>query len=125
MSNMDKIRSEADIAYQILRQAGSPMHFKELINKVLEEMGGPVYSRGQAMSEVHTQINIDSRFIHMGKGMWGLAEWVPQRGNSGRSSDDAADKSFQTNLRREKLLEEIQQDFVKAPMEPEDIDDNA
>lgn len=119
-----EIRSEADIAYQILRQAGSPIHFRDLINQVLAEKGGPIYSRGQAMAEVHTQVSIDSRFLHVGKGSWGLVEWTPQR-STGRTSEDMADKSFHSNLRREKLLEEIQQDFIKVPTEPEDIDDNS
>ena len=117
-------RSEADIAYQILRQAGSPIPFRDLINQVLAEKGGPIYSRGQAMAEVHTQVSIDSRFLHAGKGAWGLVEWTPQR-STGRVSEDMADKSFHSNLRREKLLEEIQQDFIKVPTEPEDIDDNS
>jgi DNA-directed RNA polymerase subunit delta len=124
MANKDS-RSEADIAYQILRKTGAPMHFRELIEQVLTEKGGPIYSRGYAMAEVHTQINIDSRFNHVGKGSWGLTEWVPQRGVAGRTADETTDKSFHSNLRREKLLEEIQQDYVKAPPEPEDIDDNA
>ncbi|MDU4961214.1 MAG: DNA-directed RNA polymerase subunit delta [Sporomusaceae bacterium] len=118
-----EIGSEADIAYQILRQAGAPMHFRDLINQVLVEKGGPVYSRGHAMAEVHTQVNIDSRFFHVGKGEWGLVEWTPQR-VSGRMSEEPADKSYQTNLRREKLLEEIQQDYVKVPAEPEELDEN-
>ena len=120
------IRSESDIAYQILRQAGNPLHFRDLINQVLAEKGGPVYSRGHAMAEVHTQINIDSRFFHAGNGNWGLAEWVPQRGAAAsRSAEETPDRSFHSNLRREKLLEEIQQDFVKAPLESEEIDDNS
>jgi DNA-directed RNA polymerase subunit delta len=125
MSNNDTNRTEADIAYQILRQAGSPVNFKELINQVLTEKGGQIYSRGYAMAEVHTQINLDSRFVNAGKGAWGLTEWVPQRSVSGRAAEEATDKSFQTNLRREKLLEEIQQDYVKAPPEPEEIEDNS
>lgn len=117
-------RSEADIAYEILRRAGSPIHFRDLINQVLAEKGGPIYSRGHAMAEVHTQVNIDSRFFHVGKGAWGLVEWTPQR-VSGRVADEPVDKSFQSNLRREKLLEEIQQDYDKMPAEPEDIDEHS
>jgi DNA-directed RNA polymerase subunit delta len=124
MTNKES-RSEADIAYQILRQAGSPIHFRDLINQVLAEKGGSTSSRGHAMAEVHTQVNIDSRFLHVGKGSWGLVEWAPQRGVSDRAAEEATDKSFQSNLRREKLLEEIQQDYVKAPPEPDDIDDNS
>ena len=124
MANIDN-RSESDIAHQILRQEGNPIHFRDLINQVLAVKGGLIYSRGHAMAEVHTQINIDSRFTHMGKGIWGLTEWVPQRGATGRAAEETSDKSFQSNLRREKLLEEIQQDYVKTPPEPDDIDDNS
>jgi len=67
---------------------------------------------------VHTQINLDSRFVHMGKGMWGIVEWSPQQ-LSGRSSADKDEnvKSSST-VRRQKLFEEIQQEYVEASAGP-------
>jgi DNA-directed RNA polymerase subunit delta len=61
---------------------------------------------------------MDSRFVHMGKGMWGLVEWSPQQ-LSARSSGEKEDSVKQTStVRRQKLFEEIQQEYVAASAEP-------
>lgn len=91
-------RTETDIAHWILRQGGEPLYFRDLIEDVIEKKQRPVQSLSKTIAEVYTLINMDSRFHHMGRGMWGLLEWVPQE--TKRSS--AASK------RREKLLEEAQ-----------------
>ncbi|MBP2644580.1 MAG: DNA-directed polymerase delta subunit [Firmicutes bacterium] len=100
--------SDVDIAYQVLASQGSTLYFRELITRVLENKGKSVRYIAYAMSEVHTQINMDSRFVHMGKGMWGLAEWLPQRG--GRHIEEAAaaiDEDI--HVRRERLFAGIQE----------------
>lgn len=111
-----KQAAEVDIAYQILRQSGQAMYFRELINQVIDIKAKPIHSLSHAISEIHTQINMDSRFAHMGKGMWGLADWSPQ--NSRRSgADESSAAAVPTTRRRERLLEEIQQDYVAATAE--------
>jgi len=110
-----KQTSEVDIAYHILRESGQAMYFRDLITKVLDTRERPVHSLAHAMSEIHTQINMDSRFVHMGKGTWGLADWAPQQNR--RSGDDPAATAVPTARRREKLFEEIQQDYVAATIE--------
>jgi len=111
--------SDVDIAYQVLMNNGSPMYYRDLIGKVLEGKGRPVASLAHAMAEVHTQINMDSRFVHMGKGTWGLTEWLPQRGVKIVEAT-AATVSSDSSLRREKLLAEIQQDFPAAGLDAEE-----
>ena len=118
MAEIAKQMSEVDLAYQVLLNNGSSLYFRELITRVLEEKGGPARSIAQAMAEVHTQINMDSRFVHMGKGMWGLAEWLPQRG--ARFAEETAATVSDTSLRREKLLAEIQQDYPVASPDVEE-----
>lgn len=120
MAEMAKQMSDVDLAYQVLADNGSAMYFRDLISKVLAGKGKPVHSQAHAMAEVHTQINMDSRFVHMGKGMWGLAEWMPQRGV--RSLEEtAATITTDVSLRREKLLAEIQQDY---PATAPDVEEN-
>lgn len=113
MGELGKPVSDVDLAYQVLAEKGSPMYFRDLIGKVLECKGRPVVSQAHAMAEVHTQINMDSRFVHMGKSTWGLAEWMPQRGGKALE-ETAATLAPDMNLRREKLLAEIQQDYPAA-----------
>ncbi|HWR40092.1 MAG TPA: DNA-directed RNA polymerase subunit delta [Patescibacteria group bacterium] len=100
-------KDEVSLAYQTLKQGNRAMYFRDLINEVVKVKGGA--ASAQVIAEVHTRINMDSRFLHMGKGMWGLVEWSPQR--SARVAEDAehvAENS--SSLRREKLLAAIQQD---------------
>lgn len=118
MAEIAKHMSEVDLAYQVLAESGSALYFRDLITKVLQQKGGPARSIAQAMAEVHTQINMDSRFVHVGKGMWGLAEWLPQRG--ARFVEETAATVSDSSLRREKLLAEIQQEFSAAPPDVEE-----
>jgi DNA-directed RNA polymerase subunit delta len=121
MQNKTYPMSEVDLAHKMLHDAGRAMYFRDLIGKVLEAKGDPVHSPAHAIAEIHTQINMDSRFMHVGKGMWGLAEWMPQRGN--RYMEDSSGVPADPKLRRERLLEEIQQDYVAATVEPDEIEE--
>lgn len=116
-----KKQTEVDVAYQLLLETGKPEHFRNLINQILEIKGQSLHSPAHVIAEIHTQINMDSRFIHMGKGMWGLSQWVPQRG--GRYAEDGAASSLDSKIRREKLLEEIQQDYAAATTEPDETEE--
>ncbi len=117
MTEIIKQVSEVELAYRLLQKTGKSMYFRELITEVLEMKGRRIHSLAHAISEVHTQINMDSRFVHMGKGMWGLVEWSPQQ-LSGRSAVEK-DESVKTSstVRRQKLFEEIQQEYVAANAE--------
>lgn len=110
--------SEVELAYKILQKVGKAMYFRDLINEVLELKGRRIHSLAHAIAEVHTQINMDSRFVHMGKGMWGIVEWSPQQlsGRSAAEKDESVKAS--STVRRQKLFEEIQQEYVAANAEP-------
>ena len=103
-----KSLSETDVAYQILLQKGEPMYYKDLVLDVIEKKAKPVQSLAHAISEVYTQINMDSRFQYNGKSMWGLTEWAPPEAKRphGESAAPAPSKS---KRRQEKLLEGIQE----------------
>lgn len=107
--------TDVELALAILQQNNQPMYFRDLISQVLETKTGRAYSLAQAMAEIHTQINLDSRFAYLGKGMWGLSGWTPQQGV--RDTEQLPAAMAATNMRREKLLAEIQQDYVAATLE--------
>ena len=120
MAELTKQVSEVEFAYQILQKIGKPMYFRDLITEALEMKGRTIHSLAHAIAEVHTQINLDSRFVHMGKGMWGIVEWSPQQ-LSGRSAADKEESvKTSSSVRRNKLFEEIQQDYVEAHVGPEE-----
>jgi DNA-directed RNA polymerase subunit delta len=65
-----------DIALRLLRERRQATHYKELIQAVLAERSDVPMSPEQ-MAHVLTQINLDARFVHMGRGIWGLRDWAP------------------------------------------------
>ena len=102
--------SETDVAYYILSKKGEPIYYKDLVTEVIKKKAKPVQSLSHAIAEVYTQINMDSRFHHMGKSMWGLTEWnPPETKRSSGSSGSSSSSSAKTSRRREKLLEGIQE----------------
>ena len=104
--------SETDIAYDILSKKGEPVYYKDLVTEVIKKKAKPVQSMSRAISEVYTQINMDSRFHHMGGSMWGLTEWNPPETKKASASAGGAGASAtasKTTRRREKLLESIQE----------------
>ena len=78
---MDQIVRKAresfpDIAIRLLRERRQATHYKELIQAVLSERSDVPPSPDQ-MAHILTQINLDARFVHMGRGIWGLRDWAP------------------------------------------------
>lgn len=70
--------SVTDLAFTILKNYGRPMHFKQLISEVMRVKAISLENPGRLIAQMHTEINLDSRFIHQGNGEWGLREWQPK-----------------------------------------------
>lgn len=68
---------ETDLAYHILKETGAPLHYRALIDRVLEVKAPQAVGQVQAIAAVYTQINLDTRFAHLGEGQWGLKAWLP------------------------------------------------
>lgn len=64
-----------DIAFCILKNRGCAIHFKELIAEVMRVKAINQANPGKLIAQMHTEINLDSRFLHQGSGEWGLREW--------------------------------------------------
>lgn len=103
--------TDVDLAYYLLKQSGKPQYYKELIIDVLTSKGQISAADNvqvSLLSGIYTQITLDSRFIHLGKGVWGLGEWYPKRG-SAHVLDVLTDNVKADSLRRGRmLLAEIQ-----------------
>ena len=93
--NFDEM-SEVDLAYKLLTEAGkeNPTHFKTLIRTIIKLKDKAVQNEAAAISEIYTMINMDSRFQHMGNGLWGLTDWnPPETKRSSRSRSTTAKAS--------------------------------
>lgn len=67
--------SVTDIAFCILKNRAKTIHFKELISEVMRVKAINQENPGRLIAQMHTEISLDSRFIHHGSGEWGLREW--------------------------------------------------
>ncbi len=72
--------SEADLAHAILKAKGTPLYFRDLFEQVMAIKPITGKDLEHIMAGIHTELNLDARFIHIGKGVWGLREWMPDKG---------------------------------------------
>ena len=70
--------SDVEVAAYILNEGKVPMYYKDLIMEILEKKQKNVQSVSESISEIYTQINMDSRFFYVKDGNWGLTEWYPE-----------------------------------------------
>ena len=109
MADTEKNMSGADIAYRILKESKNDIYFRDLLTAVLTEKKVPSYLMTSAMAELHTQINMDSRFAFKGKGFWGLTEWIPVTKTTGRSDEPSSAVLEEVVEFRRNKLQEVQQ----------------
>lgn len=77
-------RSMVDIAYDFLQDQGESMAFQEIVKHVGEQKGFST-SDIDMVAHLYTEINIDGRFVCVGRNLWGLKHWFPVE----QSSDSA------------------------------------
>lgn len=70
-----KARGIRDLAYLILRNHGSPMHFREVAERIEKQFG-----RSAHQATVHNELIKDKRFVLVGRGLYALNEWGYERG---------------------------------------------
>lgn len=101
-----------EMAFELLKAHGRPMHYYELIQEILGRKGLP--NDPAQISSVLTQINLDTRFAYVGKGEWGLKVWVPTRGS----------KRLPTiTLMNKALAYDDEDDEEKEVISPDDLDE--
>lgn len=112
LSKKDK-PTEADIAYEVLKAQGNPMHYHNLIEEVLRRLG--ISQEAIRIAAALTQINLDTRFTFLGRGEWGLKVWdsskIPKRLSPitlmNKASSDEDDKSDLEELDDDALDDDV------------------
>ena len=69
-SSQVKVRGIKDFAYLILRKAGEPMHFRDVAHTI-----NTTFNKKAHVATCHNELIKDERFVLVGRGMYGLAEW--------------------------------------------------
>ena len=70
-----KIRGIRSYAYLVVRQNGSPMHFREVVKMIRKHFGKDVH-----VATCHNELIKDERFVLVGRGMYALTEWGYSQG---------------------------------------------
>ena len=65
-----KARGIRDYAYLIMRRTARPMHFKEVALEINKTFGKKAH-----VATCHNELIKDSRFVLVGRGMYGLKDW--------------------------------------------------
>lgn len=82
--------SDADRAVEVLQRGRRPLHYRDLIRRVIRAQDGADDATPHRMAAVYTQLNVDSRFVYHGQGIWGLSAWEPYPGADKTSGYDTA-----------------------------------
>jgi DNA-directed RNA polymerase subunit delta len=82
------ILDTVDLAHAILKENGEPLYYRELIDRVLAAKPLQGKDNEHIMAGIHTELNLDRRFVHVGNGVWGLREWMPNKGLTGRDTEE-------------------------------------
>lgn len=70
-----KARGIRDLAFLVLRNHGSPMHFTEVAEEIEKK-----FNRRAHQATVHNELIKDKRFVLVGRGLYALSEWGYERG---------------------------------------------
>ncbi|MDD3852655.1 MAG: DNA-directed RNA polymerase subunit delta [Syntrophomonadaceae bacterium] len=61
-------KSEADWAVEILGEHGESMHYRELLEKISDQMNRK--KDNMALTSMYTRLNLDNRLVYQGEGYW-------------------------------------------------------
>lgn len=96
-------RGVADKAYAVLRHHGQPSHFREITTMINEANFDHKKANAQT---VHNELIKDSRFVLVGRGLYGLKEWGYITGTVADVLESILKKAS-TPMTREELIEEV------------------
>jgi hypothetical protein len=65
-----RARGIKDYAFLVLRSAGKPLHFKEVAQQI-----NKTFKKKAHVATCHNELIKDSRFVLVGRGLYGLKEW--------------------------------------------------
>jgi DNA-directed RNA polymerase subunit delta len=100
----EEIRETAmvDLAFHILKEKGEPMQYRNIMEEVARLKGFSDEEIQHYIAQLYTEINIDGRFVCVGKGTWGLKSWYP--------TEQATDSAVAQNVRDDYLDEDLEEE---------------
>lgn len=75
----EQIRETAmvDLAYDYLKSRGEPQLYRIILDTIANQKGYTQQDIERYIAQLYTEINIDGRFVCVGRSLWGLKHWYP------------------------------------------------
>ena len=67
--------NDADLAVHLLKENRNAMHYRDIVVAVRKLRNKTEDPSASETAQILTQINLDSRFVHIGKGLWSLKDF--------------------------------------------------
>jgi len=107
-----------DLGYKILQSRGEPMLYRELLQEVARLKGFSEEEIMRYIAHLYTEINIDGRFVCVGRSLWGLKHWYPTE----QTTDSAVAGNIKDDYDDEDLDEELYEE-EEEPLERDEYGD--
>lgn len=112
-----------EAVYYILKEAGKPLHYKEIYRRLRSQL---VHIAGSAsLSNLVVRLNRDARFIKTDRGIYGLTEWSLAKNSSFKSGKSLISFQRGGNKGRTEVLavpEERNRERIKFILESMEVD---
>jgi DNA-directed RNA polymerase subunit delta len=95
--------SMVDLVHKILQSKGEPMLYRDLLQEVARLKGFSEEEMMHYIAQLFTEINIDGRFVCVGRSLWGLKIWYPTE----QTTDSAVAGNIKDDFDDEELDEEL------------------
>ena len=117
---VEKVRETAmvDLAYDLLQEKGEAMQYRDIMDEVSSMKGFTKEEAEHYIAQLYTEINIDGRFVCVGRNLWGLREWYP--------TEQATDSAVAANVKEDDEFDDIDEELFeeeKAEKELGEIED--
>lgn len=127
-SNIENVqeRSMVDIAYDLLENKGESMAFTEIMKLVAQRKGFSESQADEMIAQLFTEINIDGRFVCVGRNLWGLKHWFPleQSSDSAVAANVKEDDDLAEDVEEyEDGEDELEEDYPEHVFVDEELED--
>lgn len=115
--------SMVDLTYQLLEEKGEPMLFHQIVEWVASQKGFSSAEKERYKVQLYTEINLDGRFVCMGRSLWGLKHWYPlDQTTDSAVAAHVKDDYVDDDLEEEEHEEEIEEEKIVEDLNTEDDD---
>lgn len=107
-----------DLVYELLLQSPEPIYFRDLSKQIAEIKGLSEEEMLSHLAQLYTEINMDGRFICVGRSLWGLKERY--------TTEQSTDAAVAANVKDDEYPDylEDEEDEAVDKIDADEVDDD-